>query len=105
MRAAGLRGISRAKGPRTTVAGVGPDGRPYPVDRSFTATGPNQLWVADITYCRTFAGWVYAAIVLAAYSRRVVGWQLAKSLRTDLTLDALEMSISTRQRAGVATIA
>ena len=100
MRAAGLRGISRAKGPRTTIPGTGPDTRPDLVDRKFTASGPNQLWVADITYCRTFAGWVYAAFVTDVYSRRVVGWQLSTSLRTDLALDALEMGIWTRQRDG-----
>ncbi len=100
MRAAGLRGISRTKGPRTTIAGTGPDTRPDLVYRDFTATAPNQLWVADITYCRTFTGWVYAAFVTDVYSRRVVGWQLSKSLRTDLALDALEMGLWTRQRAG-----
>ncbi len=97
MRAAGLRGITRAKGPRTTIPGDGPDARPDLVQRSFTATAPDQLWVADITYCRTFAGWVYAAFVVDVFSRRVVGWQLSKSLRTDLALDALEMGIWTRQ--------
>jgi len=71
MRAAGLRGVSRAKGPRTTVAGRGPDDRPDLVKRDFTATAPNQLWVADITYCRTLAGWVYAAFIIDVYSRRV----------------------------------
>jgi putative transposase len=100
MRTDGLRGITRAKGPRTTIPGAGPDTRPDLVDRDFTATAPDQLWVADITYCRTFAGWVYAAFVIDVYSRRVVGWQLSKSLRTDLALDALEMGIWTRQRAG-----
>ena len=100
MRAAGLRGISRAKGPRTTIPGQGPDSRPDLVDRNFTATAPDQMWVADITYCRTFTGWVYAAFVTDVYSRRVVGWQLSKSLRTDLALDALEMGIWTRQREG-----
>jgi putative transposase len=100
MRTAGLRGLSRAKGPRTTVPGSGPDLRPDLVERAFTATGPDQLWVADITYCRTFAGWVYAAFVIDVYSRRVVGWQLSKSLRTDLALDALEMGIWTRRRVG-----
>jgi putative transposase len=100
MRTAGLRGITGAKGPRTTVPGSGPDTRPDLVDRAFTATGPDQLWVADITYCRTFAGWVYAAFVIDVYSRRVVGWQLSKSLRTDLALDALEMGIWTRRRSG-----
>ena len=102
MRVAGLRGISRAKGPRTTTPGRGPDGRPDLVERDFTATAPNQLWVADITYCRTFAGWVYAAFIIDVFSRRVVGWQLSKSLRTDLALDALEMGIWTRDHAGQA---
>ena len=96
----GLRGISRAKGPRTTVAGLGPDTRPDLVEREFTATAPNQLWVADITYVRTFAGWAYAAFVIDVFSRRVVGWQCSTSLRTDLALDALEMGIWTRERAG-----
>ena len=100
MRADGLRGISRQKGPRTTRSGYGPDTRPDLVERDFTATAPNQLWVADITYCRTFAGWVYAAFVIDVFSRRVVGWQLSKSLRTDLALDALEMGIWTREHAG-----
>ena len=100
MRILGLRGISRAKGPRTTVAGLGPDTRPDLVEREFTATAPNQLWVADITYVRTFAGWAYAAFVIDVFSRRVVGWQCSTSLRTDLALDALEMGIWTRERAG-----
>ncbi|MDT0167411.1 IS3 family transposase [Actinotalea sp. AC32] len=100
MRAAGLRGVSRAKGPRTTVPGTGPDTRPDLVQRQFTATGPDQLWVADITYCRTFSGWAYAAFIIDVFSRRVVGWQVSKSLRTDLALDALEMGIWTRQREG-----
>ncbi|WP_374201356.1 IS3 family transposase [Blastococcus sp. KM273128] len=100
MRRRGLRGITRAKGPRTTVPGVGPDARPDLVERAFTASGPDQLWVADITYCRTFSGWVYAAFVIDVFSRRVVGWQLSRSLRTDLALDALEMGIWTRRRAG-----
>jgi putative transposase len=100
MRTAGLRGISRAKGPRTTIPGTGPDTRPDLVDRDFTATAPGQLWVADITYCRTFSGWVYAAFVTDVFSRRVVGWQLSRSLRTDLALDALEMGLWTRARDG-----
>ena len=100
MKILGLRGISRAKGPRTTVPGLGPDTRPDLVEREFTATAPDQLWVADITYVRTFAGWAYAAFVVDVFSRRVVGWQCSTSLRTDLALDALEMGIWTRQRAG-----
>jgi len=100
MRQAGLRGISRAKGPRTTIPGTGPDTRPDLVDRTFRAAAPDRLWVADITYCRTFAGWVYAAFVIDVFSRRVVGWQLSTSLRTDVALDALEMGLWTRQHDG-----
>jgi len=100
MAAAGLRGLSRAKGPRTTVPGAGAETRPDLVQRRFKATGPDQLWVADITYCRTFAGWVYAAFVVDVFSRRVVGWQLSTSLRTDLALDALEMGLWTRRKEG-----
>jgi len=100
MKDLGLRGISRAKGPRTTVPGSGPDTRPDLVDRDFTADAPDQLWVADITYCRTFAGWVYAAFILDVCSRRVVGWQLSTSLRTDLALDALNMGLWTRAHDG-----
>ncbi len=82
------------------MPGAGPDTRPDLLDRDFKAPAPNRVWVADITYCRTFAGWVYAAFVIDVYSRRVVGWQLSKSLRTDLALDALEMGLWTREHAG-----
>ena len=82
------------------MPGMGPDTRRDLAEGAFTATGPDQLWVADITYCRTFSGWVYAASVTDVYSRRVVGWQLSRSLRTDLALDALEMRLWTRRRAG-----
>jgi putative transposase len=100
MKDLGLRGISRAKGPRTTVPGTGPDTRPDLVDRAFTADRPDQLWVADITYVRTFAGWVYCAFILDVFSRRVVGWQVSTSLRTDLALDALNMGLWTRAHDG-----
>ena len=96
----GLREISRAKGPRTTVSGSGPDTRPDLVERQFRAHAPDQLWVADITYCRTFAGWVYAAFVVDVFSRRVMGWQLSTSLRTDLALDALNMGLWARAHDG-----
>ena len=92
--------ITRAKGPRTTIPGTGPDTRPDLVDRTFRAAAPDQLWVADITYCRTFASWVYAAFVIDVFSRRVVGWQLSTSLRTDLALNALEMGLWSRQHQG-----
>jgi len=100
MKDLGLRGISRAKGPRTTVPGTGPDTRPDLVNRTFTADRPDRLWVADITYVRSFAGWVYCAFVLDVFSRRVVGWQISTSLRTDLALDALNMGLWTRARDG-----
>ena len=103
MRGAGLRGVSRTKSPRTT--------RPAPVahhpadlvGRQFVAEATNRLWVADITYIRTFAGWAYAAFVTDVFSRRVVGWQVSTSLRTDLALDALEMGLWTRTRQGADT--
>ena len=68
------------------------------VNRAFTAAAPDQLWVADITYVKTHSGWVYAAFVLDMFSRRVVGWQVSTSLRTDLALDALDMGLWARRR-------
>ncbi|GAA3821212.1 hypothetical protein GCM10022226_46860 [Sphaerisporangium flaviroseum] len=100
MKAAGLKGVSRAAVPRTTRPSKAAETRQDLVKRAFTATAPNRLWVADITYIRTFTGWVYAAFVLDVFSRRVVGWQVATHLRTDLALDALEMGLWTRRRAG-----
>ncbi|NLA64463.1 MAG: IS3 family transposase [Leucobacter sp.] len=100
MRALGLRGISRAKGPRTTKPAPETD-RPIDlVDRVFTASRPNELWVADITYVKTFSGWVYTAFVLDVYSRMIIGWQVSTRLYTDLALDALRMGIWRRERAG-----
>lgn len=100
MRQLGVRGISRAKGPRTTKPAPETD-RPLDlVDRDFTASRPNELWVADLTYVRTFSGWVYVAFVLDVYSRMIVGWQVSTRLYTDLALDALKMGIWRRERAG-----
>ncbi len=100
MRRLGLRGISRAKGPRTTKPAP-ETGRPLDlVNRQFVATRPNELWVADITYVRTFSGWVYVAFVLDVYSRMIVGWHVSSRLYADLALDALRMGIWRRQRAG-----
>lgn len=93
MRQVGLRGVIRAKSPRTTRPAPETDRPADLVERQFTATAPNQLWVADITYIKTFSGWVYAAFVIDVFSRMVVGWQVATSLYTDLALDALEMAI------------
>jgi putative transposase len=71
------------------------------VDREFAAPAPNRLWVADITYVKTHSGWVYVAFVIDVFSRMVVGWQASTSLRSDLALDALEMAIWNRRRAGI----
>jgi putative transposase len=96
----GLRGAVRGKTRRTTT----PDAAvPRPadlVDRDFSAAGPNQLWVADLTYVATWSGFVYVAFVVDAFSRFIVGWQASRSLRTDLALDALEMAIW-RRRGGL----
>lgn len=100
MRETGLRGLLRDTSPRTTKPAA-ETGRPADlVDRDFTATGPNQLWVADLTYVRTAAGWVYAAFILDVFARLIVGWQVATSLYTDLALDALQMAIWRRQTTG-----
>jgi putative transposase len=93
MREAGLRGVVRGKKVFTTVSD---DASPRPedlVERDFTVAGPNRLWVADLTYVRTWAGFVYVSFVFDAYSRFIVGWQAASHLRTDLALDALEMAL------------
>jgi putative transposase len=97
MRELGLVGVRRGKTRRTTT----PDATaPRPadlVDRDFSATRPNQLWVADLTYVASWSGFVYVALVIDAFSRFIVGWQASRSLRTDLALDALEMAIWRRQ--------
>jgi putative transposase len=93
MRELGLAGVRRGKPRRTTT----PDqttARPADlVERDFSASRPTQLWVADLTYVATWSGFVYVALVVDAFSRFIVGWQAARSLRTDLALDALEMAI------------
>ena len=100
MRAAGLRGVTRDKSPRTTRPAPETDRPRDLVNRQFTPDAPNQLWVADITYIRTHSGWVYAAFVIDVFSRMVVGWQVATSLYTELALEALEMGIWRRRRTG-----
>jgi putative transposase len=100
MKAAGLAGVSRRKFVTTTVRGCD---RPAPdlVNRNFTAEQPNLLWVADITYVPTGAGFLYLAVVLDACSRRIVGWSMANSLATKLVMDALDMALATRRPNGV----
>jgi putative transposase len=97
MRQMGLVGRGRQRRRRTTIpADVG--ARPADlVDRRFCASAPNQLWIADITYVATWSGFAYAAFVTDVFSRRIVGWRVSNTLRSDLALDALEMAIWTRQ--------
>ena len=98
MRQAGLVGAShRHGGPVTTRRDQ--EARPAPdlVDRKFSASGPNQLWVADITYVPTASGFLYLAVVLDAWSRKIVGWSMANHLRTELVLDAMEAAVGQRR--------
>jgi putative transposase len=97
MRANGIQGAKRRGKPwRTTSPDPVARRRPDLVDRDFTAAGPDQLWVADITYLRCWEGVIFFAFILDAYSRRVVGWQLAGHMRTTLVLDALRMALHQR---------
>ena len=97
MRTAGLQGISRRKGPRTTIRGKDAQVIPDLVKRNFLATAPNRLWVADITYIPTWAGFLYLAVVMDAFSRRIVGWAMETYLRTELVLEALNMALWQRR--------
>ncbi len=101
MRRAGIEGVSRRRRAWTTKRDR--DARPAPdlVDRDFDAPGPDQLWVADITYVSTWAGFLYLSVVIDAWSRRVVGWAMANHLRTELVLDALNMALGQRSANGV----
>jgi putative transposase len=101
MRQRGLSGARRGKAFRITTVSDERQHRPADlVDRQFHAPAPNRLWVADLTYVKTHTGWVYVAFIIDVYSRFVVGWQAARSLRSDLAIDALEMAIWNRQRDG-----
>jgi putative transposase len=101
MRAQGLQGIRRGRRPRTTIpAETAADRARDLVNRDFTAHAPNELWVCDITYLRTFSGFLYLAFVLDVFSRMIVGWQVASHMRTELVLDALEMAAGLRRPAG-----
>ena len=102
MRVAGLVGASRRRTGVTTTR-RDKDARLAPdlVDRNFVASQPNQLWVADITFVPTASGFLYLAVVLDAWSRKIVGWSMANHLRAELVIDALEMAIGQRQPGGV----
>jgi len=97
MRQQGLRGVMRGKVVRTTVS----DGKaPCPLDRvnrQFRAERPNQLWVSDFTYVSTWQGWLYVAFVVDVFARRIVGWRVSTSMKTDFVLDALEQALYARQ--------
>lgn len=101
MRQAGLHGVLRDKHPRTTKPAAETVRPADLVDRDFTASRPNQLWVADLTYVRTAAGWVYVAFILDVYSRMIVGWQVATSLYTELAGRVADGDLaSSRRRPG-----
>jgi putative transposase len=102
MRAAGLAGVSRRKGCRTTIADRQAIAASDLVKRKFTAAEPNRVWTADITYVPTWQGFVYLAVVLDVFSRRIVGWAMAEHMRTELVTDALAMALHQRRpQAGV----
>jgi transposase InsO family protein len=102
MRARGLRGVGRGRAWVITTRPEAGTARPADlVDRRFTATRPNQLWVADFTYVATWQGFVYVAFVVDVFARRIVGWRVSASLRTDFVLDALEQAIYDRRGTGV----
>lgn len=100
MRAAELRGVCRRR--RHSLTRRDAQARPAPdrVERDFTAEAPDQLWVSDVTYVPTWAGWLYLAVVLDVFSRRIVGWAMADHLRTSLVTGALDMAITNRRPPG-----
>jgi putative transposase len=101
MRELGIRGVVRGARRRTTTPAEA-DQRPADlVQRDFTAPAPNRLWVADLTYVATWAGFAYVAFVIDAFSRMIVGWRVATTLRASLALDALEMAVWARQDTGL----
>jgi transposase InsO family protein len=105
MRAMGLRGAVRGRAWMVTTRSEAGVDRPADlVERRFTATRPNQLWVADFTYVATWRGFVYVAFVIDVFARRIVGWRVSSSLRTDFVLDALEQAIYDRRGDGAADL-
>ena len=97
MRQQGLAGVVRGRRCRTTIPAALAERPLDRVQRQFTASRPNQLWVADLTYVATWVGFVYVAFVIDAFARRIVGWRVTRSLATDLVLDALEQALHARQ--------
>ena len=105
MRELGLHGVVRGKTRRTTIADEHAARPADLVQRRFTTDRPNRLWVADFTYVPAWSGMVYVAFVIDAYSRRILGWRAATSMKTALVLDALEMAIWARSRGGINDLA
>lgn len=97
MKAAALRGVVRGRRVRTTVPDLLADRPCDLVQRQFTATRPNELWVSDFTYVATWRGFVYVAFVIDVFARRIVGWRASTSMRSDLALDALEQALYDRE--------
>lgn len=97
MKGAGLVGVTRRKWTTTTRQNRAAVAAPDLVDRQFVASGPNQLWVADITYVPTWAGFIFLAVVLDVWSRKIVGWAMGGDMRTSLVLAALNMAIEQRR--------
>jgi putative transposase len=96
MRQLGIEGISRRKRVFTTIQDLDAVRAPDLVNRNFTAAGPNELWVTDLTYVPTRSGMAYVSFIVDAFSRRIVGWRVAAHMRTDMVLDALEMARRSR---------
>jgi putative transposase len=97
MRNAGISGLVKVKKGRTTIRVPGVRVADDPVERQFRPEGPNVLWVADVTYLRTWEGWLYLAAAQDAYSRRIVGWAMTEHMRTELVADALQMAVARRR--------
>jgi len=98
----GLHGATRSRRVRTTFPAAVADRPADLVERDFSASAPDRLWVAELTYVWTRAGFCYTSFIIDAFSRRIVGWRVSSSLRTDLALDALEMAIFSRGRDDLA---
>ncbi len=105
MREQGWEGARYGSKHRTTIQDESHSRYPDRVERNFDVPAPNRLWVADFTYVPTWTGFVYVAFVIDAFSRRIVGWRAAKSMTTNLVLDALEHAFFTRAQEGVADLA
>jgi transposase InsO family protein len=99
MREMGLRGVTRGKKVKTTQPATADVVALDRVNREFVVSAPNRLWVADLTYVATWRGFVYVAFVIDAFARRIVGWRVSSSLRTDIALDALEQALYDRRLA------